>query len=290
MKSAQLAPIVAVFLLPGSTEASGDAGARGAMAASYFLQYHRDALAIILPLLVLQTVLMVLMSIGRRNRTKLVKELRLLSGRLITAQEDERKRIARELHDDVTQRLALHSIELDQWNLASASPEDQAHLRSLSTSAAEISIEVHNIAHRLHPSKLKHLGLLPAVRELGKEIAIRHGIDIDIEDENVPEDLPGDTTLCLYRVAQEALNNVLRHSGASHATISLSGRRGLVAMRIMDNGHGFDPLSIPTTHGIGLFSMRERLHLVRGQMNICSRPGNGTEVQVTVPVRAAAGD
>ncbi len=245
--------------------------------------------AMIATLLLLQTALIVALLVIRRNRIRLIDELRLLSGHLISAQEDERKRIARELHDDVTQRLALHSIELDQWNLASASPEDQARLRELSAQAAEIANEVHNIARQLHPSKLNHLGLLPAVRELAKEIALRHGIDIEIEDGSMPSELPADATLCLYRVAQESLRNVLRHSGANHALVSLEGNAREITMKVVDDGKGFDPTTVSASYGIGLFSMRERLHLVKGRMQIHSTPGAGTEITVSVPLRRAVG-
>jgi signal transduction histidine kinase len=240
-------------------------------------------------LLLVQTGLILLLLLGRRKRSRLVQELHQLSGRLITAQEDERKRIARELHDDVTQLLALHSIELDQFSPHGVSPEDRTHFRDLSAKAAEIATEVHNIAHRLHPSKLNHLGLLPAVRELCRDVTLRHGIDVEVADENMPPELESDLTLCLYRVIQESLGNVLRHSGASHALVSLKRREREITLKIADDGHGFDPETTPASNGIGLFSMRERLRLVRGHMNVCSQPGAGTEITVTVPAHIARG-
>lgn len=248
-----------------------------------------STVSLVVLLLLVQTGLIVLLLLGRRKRTKLVQELHLLSGRLITAQEDERKRIARELHDDVTQLLALHSIELDQFSPSAVSPEDRSRIRDLSAKASEIATEVHNIAHRLHPSKLNHLGLLPAVRELCRDVTLRHGLDVQVAEEGVPADLGSDLTLCLYRVIQESLANVLRHSGASHALVSLQRREREITLKIADDGRGFDPATVPASHGIGLFSMRERLRLVSGRMSVCSQPGAGTEVTVIVPVQAMKG-
>jgi signal transduction histidine kinase len=237
-------------------------------------------------LLLVQTGLILLLLLGRRKRSKLVQELHQLSGRLITAQEDERKRIARELHDDVTQLLALHSIELDQFSPHGVSAEDRTRFRDLSAKATEIATEVHNIAHRLHPSKLNHLGLLPAVRELCRDVSQRHSLDVEVADDNMPSELESDLTLCLYRVIQESLANVLRHSGASHAMVSLQRREREITLKIADDGRGFDPESASAGQGIGLFSMRERLRLVSGRINVCSQPGAGTEITVTVPLHA----
>ena len=258
--------------------------------ASGFWRENWLQLALLAPVLVVQAVLLALLLLERRHRGKLVEELRRLSGKLIGAQEDERKRIARELHDDVTQLLALHSIELDQLNREEAAPSDRARFHDLSAQAAEIAAEVHNIAHRLHPSKLHHLGLLPAVREFCKEVALRYGIQVEVEEENMPAELDADTTLCLYRVIQESLGNVMRHSAASHAAISLRRGEGAIVVRIADDGRGFDPEALPGSHGIGLLGMRERLRLVHGRLNVSSRPGAGTEITVTVPLHAAAGD
>lgn len=255
-----------------------------------FWQQGWQQFALLAPLLVVQTVLIVLLLLGRRNRVKLVEELRLLSGKLITAQEDERKRIARELHDDITQLLALHSIELDQMNPEEVSPGDRTRLHDLSVQAGEIATEVHNIAYRLHPSKLHHLGLLPAVREFCKEVALRHGIDVEVAEKDIPPDLDSDTTLCLYRVIQESLGNILRHSAASHAVVTLRRGEREIMVSIADDGRGFDPGALPASQGIGLLGMRERLRLVRGRMNVNSKPGSGTEITVNVPLHAAGGD
>ena len=248
-----------------------------------------SAASLVALLLLVQTGLIVLLLLGRRKRSRLVQELHLLSGRLITAQEDERKRIARELHDDVTQLLALHSIELDQFSPAGVSPEDRVRFRDLSAKAAEIATEVHNIAHRLHPSKLNHLGLLPAVRELCRDVTARHGLDVQVADEGMPAELGSDLTLCLYRVIQESLANVLRHSGASHALVSLQRREREITLKVADDGQGFDPEATAENNGIGLFSMRERLRLVRGHLDVASQPGAGTEITVTVPVLVEKG-
>jgi signal transduction histidine kinase len=243
-------------------------------------------LALIASLLLVQTALILLALFGRRKRARLVVELRRLSGRLINAQEEERKRIARELHDGVTQLLAIHSIELDRFGASNVSPAQQEEFRRLAANAAEIATEVHNIAHRLHPSKLSHLGLLPAVRELCRDVTLHQDVEVELTEEGVPAQLETEVSLCLYRVVQEALANVARHSGAKHALVSLQRTGDHITLAVADDGQGFDPAGM-SGRGIGLCGMRERLRLVNGGLNVISKPGCGAEIKVTVPFRAA---
>ena len=217
------------------------------------------------------------------------RELRSLTGRLIHAQEEERRRIARELHDDLNQGLALLAIELDL--LAQKSPESVAllgdRLHELSSRVKKLSSAVHNLSHLLHPSKLEQLGLVASIRSLCKELARDHEMEIEFVDRQLPPSIPADAALCLYRIAQEALQNVLKHSGAQHARVDLQGSEDAVVLRITDEGAGFDPGSVGEKGGLGLVSMRERLQMLGGTIVINSRPGEGTRIDVRLPLNTS---
>jgi PAS domain S-box-containing protein len=214
------------------------------------------------------------------------RELRVLTGRLLQAQETERRRIARELHDDLSQSLALLSVELDvlgQKHLDSAAQLGE-RMRELSARVKQLSSSVHDLSHRLHPAKLEQLGLLAAVRGLCRELAEGHGLPIEFDHLEVPEAIPEDVALCLYRIVQEALRNVIKHGGARHAEVELSGGADAICLRIVDDGAGFDPASVRRKAGLGLVGMRERLHLVGGALTIASGPSEGTRIEVRVPL------
>jgi signal transduction histidine kinase len=219
------------------------------------------------------------------------RELRAVTGRLIHAQEEERRRIARELHDDLNQGLALLAIELDL--LAQKPPGSDAllgdRLHELSGRVKQLSSVVHELSHLLHPSKLEQLGLVASIRSLCKELARDHEMEIQFIDRQLPPSVPADATLCLYRIAQEALQNVLKHSGARNARVELLGSEGAVVLRIRDEGTGFDPSSIAEQAGLGLVSMRERLHMLGGTIVINSRPGEGTGIEVRLPLNTPSG-
>jgi len=215
------------------------------------------------------------------------RELRALTGRLLQAQETERRRIARELHDDLNQSLALLAVEMDL--LGQAPPESAARLgervSELSARVKQLSSVVHDLSHNLHPSKLEQLGLVAGVRGLCKEQVQAHGLEVEFSHQQMPP-IQDDTTLCLYRIAQEALRNVIKHSGARHARVELSGREDGVSLRIVDDGVGFDLRAVDGNAGLGLVSMRERLRLVGGAIVIDSRPSAGTRIDVHVPLCA----
>jgi signal transduction histidine kinase len=213
-------------------------------------------------------------------------ELRVLTGRLLQAQETERRRIARELHDDLNQSLALLSVELDVLGHKPSEPAAQLRerMQELSARVKQLSSAVHDLSHQLHPAKLEQLGLLATVRGLCKELTQSHGLPIEFSHHDVPAALPEDASLCLYRVVQEALRNVIKHSGARHAEVELSGRLDAIGVRIVDDGAGFDPGSVPGKGRLGLVSMRERLRLVRGTITIGARPSGGTRIEASVPL------
>lgn len=209
-------------------------------------------------------------------------ELQQLTGRLIQAQEDERQRISGELHDDIGQRLSLLVFGLERLKAAlPLPPAQQSELMQLRDQAEEITHDIHELSHELHSTKLQHLGLKSALTELCHKISAQRSIAIVLEVlEPVP--LDPDVQLCLYRVAQEGLNNVLKHSGSGRVTVSLSRDHLLAQLQIRDDGVGFEPSLVST--GLGLASMRERLRTVRGVLRVSSLPGHGSEITAEVPV------
>jgi PAS domain S-box-containing protein len=219
-------------------------------------------------------------------------ELQILTGRLLQAQESERRRIARELHDDLNQRLALLSVEIDilarRPTVSSGQFCEQLH--ELSTEVRQISSSVHELSHRLHPAKLEHLGLESAVRGLCKEISLHHELAIAFRSHDLPDEISEDTALCLYRIVQEAICNAIKHGNAARLEVDLSIHDEDICLRIADDGVGFDPSLVEESDGLGLLSMRERLRLVNGTIAIDTRPSEGTRIEVRVPCDVAAFD
>ncbi len=213
-------------------------------------------------------------------------ELHTLTGRLLQARETERRHLARELHDDLNQRLALLAVELDLLSQEPPGSVDEMgdRARVLAAQVKRLSSDVHDLSHQLHPAKLAQLGLLAAVRGLCAELARSHALLIDFSHHDVPVAIAEDVALCLYRIAQEALQNVIKHSGARHAEVVVSGSDEAIVMRVADDGHGFDPDAVEQHGRLGLISMRERLRLVGGTLAIDTRPGEGTQLLVRVPL------
>jgi signal transduction histidine kinase len=209
-----------------------------------------------------------------------------LGGRLLLAQEAERSHIARELHDDVNQQVALLAIDLEL--LREGGPQ-RANAAMLASEACErahgIAKSLHDLSHQLHPARLQMLGLVPALNGLQRELS-RPDCVIEFSSDNVPSPLPHDVTLCLFRVAQEALHNALTHSGASSVSLRLIGEAGRLRMTIADDGVGFD-LDDAWRRGLGLVSMGERLEFIDGTFDIQSQPGSGTRLSISVPFPAA---
>ena len=211
--------------------------------------------------------------------------LKSLSGQLIQAREDECARIARELHDDLNQRMALISIELEQLGQSSVTDGQlHKHIQSIMRQAAEVSREIHHISHDLHPSKLNQLGLIATVKSLCNDLQRTHRLKLEFTHEGVPARLSQEISLCLYRIVQECLHNVIKHSGAREAKVEIRGTANEIRLRVSDTGIGFDFESPGTKTGIGLVSMNERLRLVGGQISISSPPSQGTRIDVKVPL------
>jgi PAS domain S-box-containing protein len=212
-------------------------------------------------------------------------QLEQLAKRLMEAQEEERKRISRELHDDIGQRVALLAIELDivRQQLADES-ELKERVAQLQASTSELGTDLHLLSHALHSSKLKRLGLEAALRELCGRMSNNQGLVVELNCGKASSLITEDEALVLYRVAQEALNNVLRHSNATKANIALEYSETRAKLVISDNGRGFDLKA--NSDGIGLVGMRERLRAVGGEFRIFSAAENGTEIHASVPLIA----
>jgi PAS domain S-box-containing protein len=224
---------------------------------------------------------------------KLAQEaLQKLSGRLIEAQEKERSRIARDLHDDISQKLALLAIELERANgsVYGSPATTKESLQEIHQHCMDIAHDVQSLSHQLHYSKLDCLGLVVAIRSFCKELAKQHGLSIEFRDENVPSNLAQDISLCLLRVAQEALHNAVKYSGMSQFAVSLSARANELQLVVQDEGAGFDVEAAKGNHGLGLASMQERVNLVNGRLHVESRPGQGTRIVACVPVAGSSAE
>jgi PAS domain S-box-containing protein len=219
------------------------------------------------------------------DRKRVEEALSSLGGRLIEAQEQERRHIARELHDDISQKVAMLSLELQQFG--SCLPDFPANIRdwldSLVKRTAEINDDIHGLSHRLHSSKLDTLGLVATMMGFCRELAEQRDVQIDFIHNGVPELLPPSISLCVFRVLQEALTNAVKHSGVRRFTAKLARVADELELSVRDSGVGFDPAA-QYNEGIGLISMRERVSLVGGRLSITSKPQGGTEITVCVPV------
>jgi signal transduction histidine kinase len=239
---------------------------------------HRSLIVLGSAIVLFQAGLITALLFQRSRRRHAEKEAIGMSGRLITAHEDERRRLARELHDDLTQRLAR--LAVDAGRLERTSGADAAAMRK---DLAHLSEDVHAMSYRLHPSVLDDLGLVEALRAECDRVAQRGDVRVEVEAHGVPKTVPSETSLCLFRVAQEAMSNATRHGRANAVTVLLTLRDRGLQLAIADNGSGFDTAHARERASLGLASMRERVRLLRGQLDIESTPGRGTTVVAWVP-------
>jgi signal transduction histidine kinase len=211
-----------------------------------------------------------------------------LSRLLIGGQEKERSRLATELHDDFSQRVALLAVQMESVaDTISLSPQEaEKQLRELTNSTSEIGADLHTLSHRLHSSTLESLGLVPALRALCKEISSQQGIEIDFRSDNIPRSVGQDTALCVFRIVQEGLRNAKKYSGVKKADVELRRANGSLHLTVRDEGRGFDSNNLQHHEGLGLRSMRERAYLVGGQFQIHSAVGKGTTIEVCVPLQS----
>ncbi len=211
------------------------------------------------------------------------KRVKDLAGRLLTAQEEERRHLARELHDDVTQRLAMAAIEIDKVERSTTSTDDRTRkLGIVKQNLVQLSEDVHSLSRQLHPQIIEDLGLVAALRVECDRFFDRQGIQVEFNPVDVPAKLPRDVALCAYRVAQEGLWNVAKHAQIAEASLVLRCDANRLFVRIADAGIGFDS----ETHngGLGLVGMSERVNLFKGKMTVNSHPGAGTQLDIELPI------
>ena len=208
------------------------------------------------------------------------------SRRLIEAQETERARIARELHDDINQRLAMVAISLKtaMEGLPNSEVKTSRILEEAGEMVSELETDVQDLSHRLHSSKLEYLGLEAATSGFCREFSERQNVKIDFRCGGLPGDLSGDVSLCFFRVLQEALHNAVKYSGVAEFKVSLEYVSHEIQLRVHDAGAGFDPTLTAAGHGLGLTSMKERLKLVSGELSVQSKPQGGTTIFARVPI------
>jgi PAS domain S-box-containing protein len=220
------------------------------------------------------------------ERKRAEEALAGVSGKLITAQEHERTRIARELHDDIAQRLALLANELQQFREDSPNlPEVRKRVEELEKQTCEIASDIHSLSHELHSSKLEYLGMVPAMRSYCSEFSKQQKLEINFKNHDLPSTLPPAVSLCLFRVLQEALHNSAKYSGAKYIDVELRAMPNEIGLTVSDSGEGFDLKAAREGLGLGLISMEERLKVVGGDLLIESQPKHGTTIQARVPLR-----
>jgi PAS domain S-box-containing protein len=224
------------------------------------------------------------------ERRQAEEALSNMSRKLIEAQEEERTRLARELHDDINQRIALLSVMLKHaiQELPAEAVEARQRMEDLCDRALSISTGIQALSHRLHSSKLDYLGLKTAAAGFCREFSDQHGVAIDFRSDEIPKTLPKEVSLCLFRVLQEALQNSAKHSGSSHVRVTMENTQKELRLTVEDSGKGFDPEMAMKGTGVGLTNMKERMKLVRGELSIESQPGKGTVIRATAPLDRAA--
>ncbi len=234
-------------------------------------------------------ILGVSIDITERKKTEAV--LSSLSQRLIEAQEQERSRIARDLHDDISQRLVALSLETGR--LKQSPPDSAAEISSrmgeLSRRINQVLAEVQSMARQLHSSQLEYLGIVAAMRSFCAEFAEQHKLQIDFTCDDIPPLLSKEVSLCLFRILQEALHNAVKHSGVRQFEVQLRSTSDAVDLVIADSGIGFDPEAAMNKRGLGLISMGERLRLVNGTLSIDSQPKRGTRINARAPIAPGNG-
>jgi PAS domain S-box-containing protein len=220
------------------------------------------------------------------ERKQAEEALASVSHKLIEAQEKERTRIARELHDDINQQVALAAVELEGLQQSNPNLDSEARrlMKALVKRISDIGMEVQAISHRLHSSKLEILGLVSACRSFCREVAQQHKVTVDFAADGVPESVLQDVSLCVFRILQESLNNAIKYSGTDHFDVRLGTVSDEIQLTVRDCGVGFDAPAALSGHGLGLISMRERASLVKGTISITSKPMAGTEITLRIPI------
>jgi signal transduction histidine kinase len=223
-----------------------------------------------------------------RNQLNAAKKEQIrLSGMLINAQEVEHSRLAAEIHDDFSQRLAVLSLGLETAaeGIPESLQETNRQMQELMESASELGADLHTLSHRLHSSTLERLGLVAGVGSFCKEFNALQGMQVEFSHQDVPRSVSSDVALCLFRIVQEGLRNAQKHSGAAHALVRLEPVDGMLHLSISDDGAGFDAKDGADRQGLGLWSMQERVRLVAGRFEIHSEKQKGTKIDVWAPIQ-----
>ncbi len=248
----------------------------------------------VIALIMLETLLISFLVINRSRRRRAERELqrahhsllkskndfRNLAGKLLSVQEAERRKLAREMHDDLTQRLAVLAIDIGKMELKFQGSEDPVFetLRSIRERLVNISGDVHDISRQLHPSIIEDLGLVDAIKSECSSFTQREGIAVDYRTESMPPGIPADVSICIYRIVQEGLRNIAKHADTTQLQVSLTGKDDSIFLTIKDQGAGFDLKEAEKKLGLGLVSMQERVRLIQGNISIDSRPGQGKPI------------
>ncbi len=214
------------------------------------------------------------------------QDLRKLAGKLIMAHEEERRIVARELHDDFTQRLAALAIEAGKMEQRSTGlPEqDLQQIQGIKARLITLSEDLQGTSRQLHPAVLEDLGLVAAIESDCARFIERENIKVEFSSRDVPEDLSKQVSFCLYRVVQESMRNIAKHARTERVWISLVKEGSSMCLTVRDAGIGFDPAQVRRMGSLGLSSMEERVRLVEGDIMLKSQPGNGTTIEVRVPI------
>jgi signal transduction histidine kinase len=226
-----------------------------------------------------------------RKQLKLAKEKQMqLSGLLINAEEKERSRVASELHDDFSQRLAILALGLENVDEATPASLDDVHkqLHELARSTSELGSDLHTLSHRLHSSTLESLGLVPAVDALCREFTCKQGIRVAFKANEIPRSINPDVALCIFRIVQEGLRNMKKYSGAEEAEVDLRMTGDRLEISVRDEGHGFSLSELGQNGGLGIRSMEQRAQLLGGKFKIHSEPGKGSTLEAWVPLKPVA--
>jgi len=222
------------------------------------------------------------------KRKQAEESLATFSRRLIEMQEQERSRVARELHDHIGQRVALLAVQLEQLktDMLGSPGELVGQVDELVTQTSQIAADVQTLSHELHPPRLEYLGIAAAMKAFCTDFSQRQQVETDFTHEDVPRNVPPEISLCLFRVLQEALHNAAKHSGVRHFDVILRGASDRIELTVRDAGLGFDSMIARNGRGLGLVSMEERMQLVKGTFSIESRPQQGTTIRAGVPLHS----
>ena len=215
--------------------------------------------------------------------------MKAIEALLIEAHETERTLVAKALHDDIGQRMAVLTMDLDALSRALPLPTSdvRARIDGLSDRAINLAKAIQALSDQLYPAKLDYLGLVSAVASFCRDVSAQQHVEIAFSHDGVPERVPTTVALPVFRVLQEAVTNVVKHAGVRHATVAIGGSSGEIRVEVVDAGTGFDPDAVLSGHAPGLIGMRERARLLGGELFIRSRPGAGTSISARVPCATA---